>query len=325
MSNSMHVPSQHLRLLSLDGGGVRGLVSLLILKRLMYLINPRQPPKPCDVFDMIAGTSTGGLIAIMLGRLRMDVSSCIEAYTDMSKDVFRISPWAKILGRTFFNFIGKATFDHRVLEGKVRGMVRDRLGDTDTALLEEDPACRMFVCASMLNTDTRRLRNYYSNIEEASNCRIWEAARATSAAPTFFEPITFKNGCTFRDGALRSNNPIFELIDEVQFAFPDQEVSCIVSIGTGIPDPIAITNSLPSIARASVKIMTDAESVAKLFEKTYCSPNAHYQGKYFRYNPRGIGNVRLDEWKKLDVMISNTESYLQDIAKTLRICATQLG
>jgi patatin-like phospholipase/acyl hydrolase len=59
--------------LQIDGGGVRGLTTLLILKRLMYLIRPNEDdyklPKPCDHFDMIAGTSTGGLIAIMLGRL----------------------------------------------------------------------------------------------------------------------------------------------------------------------------------------------------------------------------------------------------------------
>ncbi|CAH0002315.1 unnamed protein product [Clonostachys byssicola] len=52
-----------------DGGGVRGLASLLILKRVLYLINPDSPPKACEIFDFIAGTSTGGLIAIMLGRL----------------------------------------------------------------------------------------------------------------------------------------------------------------------------------------------------------------------------------------------------------------
>lgn len=40
-----------------------------MLRRLMYVTNPENPPKPCDVFDLIAGTSTGGLLAIMLGRL----------------------------------------------------------------------------------------------------------------------------------------------------------------------------------------------------------------------------------------------------------------
>ena len=70
-----------LRILSLDGGGVRGISSLYILKHLMRQIardhaenNPAHPeisPLPCEYFDLICGTSTGGLIALMLGRLRM--------------------------------------------------------------------------------------------------------------------------------------------------------------------------------------------------------------------------------------------------------------
>jgi len=70
-----------LRILSLDGGGVRGISSLYILKDLMARVqrqarvaNPTPPTpvfRPCDLFDLICGTSTGGLIAIMLGRLHM--------------------------------------------------------------------------------------------------------------------------------------------------------------------------------------------------------------------------------------------------------------
>jgi Patatin-like phospholipase len=63
------------RLLSMDGGGVRGLSSLLILKEIMLEIKRRKTldkiPLPCDYFDLMGGTSTGGVIAIMLGRLRM--------------------------------------------------------------------------------------------------------------------------------------------------------------------------------------------------------------------------------------------------------------
>lgn len=51
-----------LRLLALDGGGVRGLSILQILKQLMNVIDPESPPKPCDCFDMIGGTSTGGFV-----------------------------------------------------------------------------------------------------------------------------------------------------------------------------------------------------------------------------------------------------------------------
>jgi patatin-like phospholipase/acyl hydrolase len=64
------------RILSLDGGGVRGLSSLLILRNIMEEITRRNGPgtveaRPCEYFDLIGGTGTGGLIAIMLGRLRM--------------------------------------------------------------------------------------------------------------------------------------------------------------------------------------------------------------------------------------------------------------
>lgn len=63
------------RLLSLDGGGVRGLSSLLIIRRIMEQIRRDThtdiTPFPCHYFDLIGGTSTGGLIALMLGRLGM--------------------------------------------------------------------------------------------------------------------------------------------------------------------------------------------------------------------------------------------------------------
>jgi len=54
------MPSKEVRLLALDGGGVRGLSALMILEQLMEAVNPDSPPKPCDYFDMIGGTSTGG-------------------------------------------------------------------------------------------------------------------------------------------------------------------------------------------------------------------------------------------------------------------------
>jgi len=62
------------RILTIDGGGVRGLSSLLILRQIMDEIGRRNgtpAPLPCEYFEMIGGTSTGGIIAIMLGRLRM--------------------------------------------------------------------------------------------------------------------------------------------------------------------------------------------------------------------------------------------------------------
>ncbi|GAB1313812.1 hypothetical protein MFIFM68171_04022 [Madurella fahalii] len=86
-----------LRILSLDGGGVRGYSMFLILQELMHRtfveIEGRAPrrseiPKPCDHFDLIVGTGTGGLIALMLGRLRLDIETCKELYVRLTRKVF---------------------------------------------------------------------------------------------------------------------------------------------------------------------------------------------------------------------------------------------
>ncbi|KAG9568910.1 hypothetical protein KCU77_g708, partial [Aureobasidium melanogenum] len=63
-------------------------------KNIMDRLNSRrrevdlQQVKPCEVFDLIGGTSTGGLIAIMLGRLEMSVDECIVAYSGLTETVF---------------------------------------------------------------------------------------------------------------------------------------------------------------------------------------------------------------------------------------------
>ena len=71
------------RILSLDGGGVHGLSALLILRNIMEEIarrNGMAEARPCEHFDLIGGTGTGGLIAIMLGRLRMvrNATACAD-------------------------------------------------------------------------------------------------------------------------------------------------------------------------------------------------------------------------------------------------------
>ena len=80
-------------ILTLDGGGVRGLSSLIILKRLMIHVNqqdglPSEGLFPNHLFALVAGTSTGGLIALMLGRFGMSVDDCITQYWNFSEEIF---------------------------------------------------------------------------------------------------------------------------------------------------------------------------------------------------------------------------------------------
>ena len=101
---------------------------LIILQELMYRTYvqsegeaPRrnQIPKPCDHFDLIVGTGTGGLIALMLGRLRLDVETCKEVYVTMTRRVFETDK--TIAGIPYRSTLFKAS---RLEEG-IRQCVRE--------------------------------------------------------------------------------------------------------------------------------------------------------------------------------------------------------
>ncbi len=79
---------------------------------------PDQLPKPCDYFDLIAGTGTGGLIAIMLGRLRMNTKDCMRVYVQMTRKVFETDK--TIAGIPYRSTLFKAS----MLEDAIRACVR---------------------------------------------------------------------------------------------------------------------------------------------------------------------------------------------------------
>lgn len=76
----------------LDGGGIRGYSEIIIVEQLMLRVKHELElptlPKPCDYFDLICGTSTGGIIAILLGRLRMSVKEVKDVYKELCKEIF---------------------------------------------------------------------------------------------------------------------------------------------------------------------------------------------------------------------------------------------
>ena len=83
-------PVKPLKILTIDGGGLRGISTLLILDRLLKAIArhnkvPTQKPRPCDVFDVIAGIGAGGWLALLLGRFQMDVSAALAEWYNLVK------------------------------------------------------------------------------------------------------------------------------------------------------------------------------------------------------------------------------------------------
>ncbi|KAI1179175.1 acyl transferase/acyl hydrolase/lysophospholipase [Nemania sp. FL0916] len=160
-----------LRILSLDGGGVRGYSMLIILQELMHRTYveiegkaPRrdQVPKPCDHFDLIVGTGTGGLIAIMLGRLRLGLEQCKELYVEMTRMVFETDK--TIAGIPYRSTLFKAS----MLENAIKETVRmHTMSDNEGNDSVTSPPVSPLVAASRLSAASSP-RRHHSNASTIS-------------------------------------------------------------------------------------------------------------------------------------------------------------
>ena len=170
-----------------------------------------------------------------------------------------------------------------------------------------------------MNARTPELfRTYPSPGEEpiVKNCKIWEAARATTAAPTFFKPATIGKH-TFIDGGLGNNNPTNRALREVSRVFPNGSLACLLSLGTGKCKVISIPKKRRLIQRvvpldvitAIQDITTDCENVHQEIEHRF-SDGPDF---YFRFNvEQGLQEVSLSDWERLTDVEASTRQYLRE-------------
>lgn len=161
------------------------------------------------------------------------------------------------------------------------------------------------------SNEAELLRSYEATKEDKIECTIVEAARATSAAPLFFNPIKI-NGIKFSDGGLRNNNPIKAVRNELRQEFPGRPGGCIVSIGTGVHRTQSLGKTLVAIAKSCATIATNVEAAHQEFKTNECGAGGPFQDKYFRFNvDQGLQDIKLHEWKRMEAMESNTRHYLK--------------
>ncbi|OCK92590.1 phospholipase [Cenococcum geophilum 1.58] len=338
-------PETERYLLSLDGGGVRGLSTLYILKALMgQLNNKRQEDnlssvRPYQIFDLIGGTSTGGLIAIMLGRLQMDVDECISEYKHIMNMVFEEKAgWLPISSMSWLpiSWRGriKARFDSKRLEGAIKEVIT-RCGASESDLFNDgNPReCRVFVCATARETGgITCLRSYSLLGGNDIHATICDAALATSAATSFFDSVSI-GARIFVDGALGANNPVDEVEGEALNIWCPQTgdlkplVKCFISIGTGNPGTKAIKDSIIRfLSETLVRIATETEYTERKFIARW---RRHYDEKcFFRFNvDQGLQEVGLAEYKEEGTIEAATDQYLGHLAQRFRVrdCVQNLG
>ena len=234
-------------------------------------------------------------------------------------------------------------FDHRPLEKAIQQVVQTALnrdGVEEKLVDTRSDRTPTFVVATKRfapKGTATIFRSYDCNEYSADICRIWEAARATSAAPTFFEPITIvdpKPSSSYVDGGLKHNNPSEIAIAEAERIWPQAKRFVLVSIGTGkqglgtIPKVVKSKSKVPilgtllktkrgldvlaAIGKLGFELSTASEEVHNRIYATANSRTDRYKRfPYFRFDVPNVDGIELQEWQKIEELGSITTSYTE--------------
>ncbi|OTB07612.1 hypothetical protein M426DRAFT_317916 [Hypoxylon sp. CI-4A] len=381
-------------LLALDGGGIRGICELRVLDEIMRRVQKVQNlealPRPCDYFHLMAGTSTGGLIAILLSRFKLTTAEAINVYYDFSKKIFSKKNQDGFVGHLFHkegleriiqdmvkkHGVGELMLDPKPSAQSKAFVCTQKAREQGTAVrlrtyeppssrrddsldipspsgsasssssssspsssasssaaspLSPHPTSSMDVLLAASSPRTGSSKTENEQWDDFRDIKIWEAARATTAAPTFFPEMEFIRGdktMHFIDGAMGCNNPADEVVDEATALYgPDCVLGCLVSLGTGYAGPLQTGKrrsimKLVELIMAMKKMATDTENVHLGLRRRMREDI----DTYFRFQLRkGTEKIGLHEYKKLDELSGLMKDYIKEnsseIDKVVQILA----
>jgi len=217
-------------ILSIDGGGIRGIIPALVLAE----IENRTKRPAAALFDLIAGTSTGGILALGLTIPKTTsaplyaAKQLVDMYEREGACIFSRSPWHRLtacgnLAREKYPCGG---IERVLFEYFGASRLRDASTDLLIASYEIERSIPFFFRSSM----ARERPDY--------DFPARDVARATSAAPTYFQPMKLPTGTnshryTLIDGGVFANNPAACALVEARTTHPDAAGYLVVSLGAG--------------------------------------------------------------------------------------------
>jgi uncharacterized protein len=213
------------KLLSLDGGGIRGIIPAMILAE----IEQRTNKSAAALFDLMAGTSTGGIISLALSRDGGDGSpkfkalDLVDMYVNRGGEIFSRSFWQGVSSVAGFK-------EEKYPQEPLEAVLKEYFDDVPLQ------AALTRVLVSSYEIETRSPFFFKSWREESEPVLMRYAARATSAAPTYFEPaqvLVAGKELALIDGGVFVNNPAMSAYSEARLLFPDEDSFLVVSLGTG--------------------------------------------------------------------------------------------
>ncbi len=277
------------RVLSIDGGGIRGVIPAMLLVHL----EQRTGKAIAEMFDLVVGTSTGGILAAGLtvpkgnGRPKFTAEDMLALYADRGDEIFERSFWDGIAS---LGGLADEQYGAKPLEK----LLKQYLGDATLA-----DCLKPVVITSY---DIERREPYFFKTRRAKdgadrNHLLRDAARATSAAPTFFEPAVVRSLAkrptrrVLVDGGVFLNNPALAgYIEAVSMGQKPEEV-LVVSLGTGVatrPIPYEKAKDWGALGwvRPVISVMMDGQADSADYHLRLILPDEHSTEpqRYFRFD-----------------------------------------
>ena len=251
-------PTEPLRILTLDGGGLQATSTLLILDKVLEgiakenRIPKRDKPRPCDVFDVIAGIGTGGWLAILLGRFKMDITTCLSEWYNLMQC---IAPGH--IEQLRLRLLHHCSFDIERLVEQVK-LLTEEYGTGDRLFESNTNSARtrhVFVAAPAADAKSYKLFRSYEipksaklpaklleGPQDPSSFKISSAFGATFAARYFTGPweeqMASSGKMTLNDIQFPKPHDITSLALEEMWGIygTDVPLSAVVNIGPGLPE-----------------------------------------------------------------------------------------
>lgn len=235
------------RILSIDGGGIRGIIPgqvLVSIEQKLIKKTGKQDARIADYFDLIAGTSTGGILACIYlcptedgsKKPRFSAEKAVDLYLNKGTKIFSQSLWKRLI-----SFRG--LLDEKYNPYELQDSLKDYFGDLKLSELLQPCLITAYDITERKTTFFTRQKAIH---EPGRDYFVRDIARATSAAPTYFEParIMSLTGVPYPliDGGVFANNPSLCAYAEVRSKFeklpgtderPRAKDMAILSLGTG--------------------------------------------------------------------------------------------
>lgn len=299
--------SKKITILSLDGGGIRGIIPCIILKYIEEQLQKKDNPnaKLGDYFDLIAGSSTGGILASILlfpdekGKAKFSIQKAFEMYANKGEDIFYVSFWERLI-----NPFG--LFNEKISQDELEKHLQEFFGDLE---LKDLVKPSLITAYDIENRHAKLFNSYEAQKLEMNNFLVKDICRATSAAPTYFQPAQIKSkyGQIFSliDGGLFANNPalcayaearkmpfaeIFETQEKPNY--PVVNDMLLISVGTGTEMQNYSFKKLENAGKIKwiapvidILFSSNAETVDYQLQQMFNGLGNRNQKNYYRINP----------------------------------------